>query len=286
MPTSAVPQGTLSDPWPDHARYVSTRTSKRARSAAGGYNQSDGAGRSRGKAFGGSRQKDSTKARDLDRYEACLAKTLERGPGRPGSHSPAMDVWAMALGVEMENSKSTERARRKVELEEAGRSMEPGGWSKSAPRSVSLSSLPLRRRRKRCRDTPDGPARAQASDVAALDGFLSDLQRRLNSVEGGAVRSSGTTVVPSLSRSVLSGGDAGSEKGVVPASGRACAASVGSADVYGIPQAFIANAEEVRSSTLQEHSWLCCIVRQSKLKKVERDVCGAVCVGMQECGIA
>lgn len=257
MPASAVRQGALFDPWFDHERGISTSNSKRARSAAGAYNQNHGRARSRSKAVGGFRQKNSTKARVLDKYEAALAKTLERGPGRPGSHSPAMDIWAMALGVDIDNSKATERARRKVELEEAGQSIERGGWATSVPPTRSQSSLSPRRR-KRGRDALDGAARGQPSavvpDVAALDGFLSDLQLRLNSIEGGAVRNSNSTVVPRPSGSVLGASDADSreyERNVrVSSSGgppvEARAVSTGSADVYGIPQAFIANAEEVQ----------------------------------------
>ncbi|CAM9599517.1 unnamed protein product [Scytosiphon promiscuus] len=209
--------------------------------------------------MGGSRQKDLTRGRVLDRYEASLARTLERGPGRPGSHPPAMDMWAMALGVEMDKSKSTERARRKVELEEAGKRMDV--WASPVPPITHQPQL-LPRRRKRGREALGGAARGQAGafvpDVTALDGFVSDLQLRLFSVEGSAVTKNLRTDVPRPSRSVRGGSDTGrrgyERQTPVPAPGGPHAAFVASTDVYGIPEAFIANAEEARRRWETHHA--------------------------------
>lgn len=268
MPTSADPRRTLLDPWVDLSRGSTSNDKNRGVSFSAGSHKhhpaKSGAQKLYMKDGGGSRKKESENARILGKYEASLDRALNQR-GQSGSQSPAMDIWAMALGVDIEYSKVTDRARRKVELEEAGHSTEPGGWTPSVtPTTAPNQLLSGKSRRKRGRDALEGSAGSRRSpvvpEVTALGGFLSDLQQRLKSVEGGAVRSSRSTVVPTPASSV--GSDGGHGRGLTRLPKRAAvvagngdrydeANSVPSAslvDIYGIPQAFVANAEEVRSS--------------------------------------
>ena len=225
------------------------------KSDAGGLSVHDG---------GGSRQRESEKARLLRKYEASLGKALNQR-GKPGFQSPSMDVWALALGVDIEHSKVTDRARRKVELEEAGHNTEPGGWTPSVPPTTApYESVLGNRRRKRGHDVLLGSAGSRRSpvvpEVTALDGFLSDLQQRLKSVEGGAVRSSSSTVVPTPASSV--GSTRGHRRGITRSPKRSArvagagerydessvVSSAGLVDVYGVPRALVLNAEEVRTT--------------------------------------
>lgn len=152
-----------------------------------------------------------------------------------------MDVWAQALGVDIDSSKSAERARRRVELEEAGQRTVPGAWTPPVPRTTNQSLLS--RRRPRGRDAPgEAAGRARSPvvpEVDALEGFLTDLQGRLTSLEGGAVRNRGT-VVPTRSSAARAGPGGDDTIGAMP--------SAGLVDIYGIPQAFIDNAEQVRGT--------------------------------------
>ena len=203
--------------------------------------------------------------RILDKYEASLAGDRKQ-PGQPGSPSPAMDIWALALGVDIDCSKATERARRKLDLEEAGQSTDPGGWAHSIPPTTAPD-----RRRKRGRGvlgggTAGGRRRPVVAEVVALDGFLSELQGRLKSVEGGAVGRGGNTIVPTpATSSSVYDGERGRSRAKLMRRDSAVAgvgdeyggdgesSSASLADVYGIPKAFIANAEEVRSNNLGTH---------------------------------
>lgn len=263
------PRRTLQDPWVDLSRGSTSNNNTRTYSPAGGHKhhptKSDAQGLSV-KDGVGSRQRESEQARLMGRYEASLGRALNQR-GKAGSQSPAMDVWALALGVDIEHSKATDRARRKVELEEAGHSTEPGRWTPPVPPPTApYQSVLGNHRRKRGRAALGGSVRSMRSpvvpEVTALDGFLSDLQQRLNSVEGGAVRSSHSTAVPTPTSSVGSKGGHGRgvtrlpnrETAVAVAGGRydeATAMSSSLVDVYGIPQAFVANAEEVRRKSLR-----------------------------------
>ncbi len=276
MPTITDQRRTLLDPWVDLLpRDGASKNSTRAQSAAG-----DGHGlhptkseirRLRRKQDGRFRNRDElgTNARTLDKYEASLAGSRNQ-PGKPGIPAPAMDIWAAALGVDIQYSKATERARRKIELEEAGLSTDPGGWASSVPPTTAPDQLSPSRSRKRGRDalgvgTAGGRRRPIVPEVAALDGFLAELQGRLKSVEGGAVGAGGATVVPTPAASVIGVGDRGGGRSAL--SKRAAArAGVGGeyggdgesssaslADVYGIPKAFIANAKEVRGGRAFGH---------------------------------
>lgn len=209
----------------------------------------------------------------LGKYEASLGRALNQR-GKPGSQCPAMDIWAMALGVDIEHSKATDRVRRKVQLEEAGHSTEPGRWTPSVPPPTApYQSVLGNRRRKRGRAGLGGSAGSRRSpvvpEVTALDGFLLDLQQRLNSVEGGAVRSSHSTMVPPRAYSVGSGGNHGGgatrvPKRVVAGAGvddqhneAVAESSTSLVDVYGIPQAFVVNAEEVREFSVTVVVYIC-----------------------------
>lgn len=271
MPTSADPRRTLLDPWVGLSRggTNNNNSTARARSSARGHSRhlTKGDGLRLRRKDGGSRVRDLEKARILDNYEASVARTLNNRPGRPGSHSPAMDNWAMALGVDIEHSKAAERARRKLEHEEAGQSMGRGAWAPVVPPTTApnLSSSSNRRVKRGC-DTFHGPAGGRRGpvvpEVAALGGFLSELQGRLSSVEGGAARNSNHTIVPtpiSSATRVGGRGDGGARMlertaplaGVGDEHGESGSMHVASfADIYGIPQAFITNAEEVRKSSI------------------------------------
>lgn len=277
MPASADPRQTLLDPWADVSRaataanYDNSSSSSRALSSARDLSRhpmKNDALRplAKYKYGGGSRTRDSEQARILEKYEASVARTLNHNH-HPGSHSPAMDIWAIALGVDIKHSKATERARRRVELEEAGENMGSGVWASAPavpPTTAPNLSVSSNRRVKRGYDTLRCPAGGRRDpivpEVTALDGFLSELQGRLKSVEGGAVRSSNSTVVPTPS-SVRSVGDRGG-RGVRVLERAAPGVAVddeydlagqmsltGLADVYGIPQAFMANAEQVRKGS-------------------------------------
>lgn len=175
-----------------------------------------------------------------------------------------MDVWAMALGVDIDHSKATERARRRVELEEAGENTGSGVWAPAPAVPTTTATnifLSSNRRVKRGYDALHSRAGGRRDpvvpEVTALGGFLSELQGRLKSVEGGAARSSNSTVVPTPNSSVLSVGDRdGRGVRVDNEYGGAGSMSLtGLADVYGISQAFIANAEQVREGS-RPHSIL------------------------------
>lgn len=265
MPASADPRRTLLDPWVDTSRGStinnnSSSFTTRARPSARDQNRHPTKSDAlwlRTKEGRGSRIPDSEQTRILNKYEASVAKTLNHHPGRPGSHSPAMDIWAMALGVDIEHSKATERARRKVELEEAGQSTGRGAWASAVPSTAPNPTSSSNRSVKRDNDTLHGLARRRRGpvvpEITALGGFLSELQGRLKSVEGGAVRSSNTVVPTPASVGGCGGGSMRVLKRAAP--GVAVrdeydrvysTALTGVADIYGIPQAFITNAEEVR----------------------------------------
>eukprot|EP00903_Cladosiphon_okamuranus_P014275 g13258.t1 len=182
-----------------------------------------------------------------------------------------MDEWALALGVDIDHSKATDRARRKVELQEAGHSTEPGRWTPPVPPPTApYQSVFGNHPRKRGRDALGGSAGSRHSpvvpEVTALDGFLSDLQRRLKSVEAGAVRSSHNTVVPAPTSSI--GSKRGQGTGVARLPKRKTAvtgtggrldeatalSSASLVDIYGIPRAFVANAEEARRQWGSHHA--------------------------------
>eukprot|EP00752_Nemacystus_decipiens_P009941 g8865.t1 len=266
MPASADPRRTPQDPWEDLSRgSTSSSTNKRAHSSASDYKHHPRKRGAKGlslKHGGASRQRESEVVSLLAKYEASLGRALNQR-GKPGSHSPAMDVWALALGVDIEHSKATDRARRKVELEEAGHSTEPGGWTPSVPPTTApYEPVSGNRRRKRGQDALMGSAGSRRNpvvpEVTALDGFLSDLQQRLESLEGGAVSSSHSTVVPTPASSA--GHKGGNGRSITRTPKRtATSASIGGRhdeagavssasliDVYGIPQGFVANAEEAR----------------------------------------
>lgn len=240
---------------------TSNNISKRAYSSAGDHKHHST--KSDAKYGAGSRRRAWENTRLLSKYEASLGRALNQR-GKPGSQSPAMDVWAMALGVDIDHSKATDRARRKVELEEAGLSTDPGGWTPLVPPTTAPNQLLGTRRRKRGRDALGDSAGSRRNpavpEVTALDGFLSDLQQQLKSVEGGAVSGRHSTVVPTSASSSI-GSDGGHHgRGVTSLPRRAATvagsgdrydeadavSSAGLVDVYGIPQAFVANAEEVK----------------------------------------
>ena len=240
-----------------------------------------------------------SRERVIDDFEASVAKTIaEKGSRVRGRGVPDMDSWAAALGVDIEASKVMERDRRRVEMDETGRSRQPGGWAPPPPAPVRVASTSsLERYRGRDAPTQQQPRRSyrdagaqqqqqrqsyasssrrkqylppdreiranQVPEVVALDGFLSDLQGRLASLEGeaeatGAVaRGSAAEILPAYDarateRTLGFGGGVLSDTQRTPGfdgsvlSHRRTVLSDTMVDTYGVPRSLVASAEQVR----------------------------------------
>lgn len=182
----------------------------------------------------------------FNKFEAYVAKPVDRkGSQNDVRKVPDMCSWATGLGVGIDNSKTPKRDRRRMELKEAGCSLVPGNWapmSSTCAREGDLGAAyipqPSLSQKKRG-SFNQGRRRTPTPEVAALDGFLSELHDRLCSVEGGGVKDS---TFPANSSSIC--GDGG------PVGARVAAKISGaepseSTDMYGVPHTIMADAEEV-----------------------------------------
>ena len=172
-----------------------------------------------------------------------------------------MGSWAAALGVDIEASKVTERDRRRVEMEEAGQKIPPGGWrvppaparqvastgSQGRGRDIGYSAQqqprqPYASSRRKHYSPPGREARrGQAPDVVDLDGFLSDLHGRLTSLEGEAE----ATVAAHGSPKPFPDYYTRASEHTLWFDGRSDLSSA--VDAYGVPRSLLANAEHVRA---------------------------------------
>lgn len=232
---STDPRKTLLDPWQDHASSKGLMCRVRESMRVGVMPRVE---------------------RDLvlDRYEASLAKAAST-QGRRTLAVPDMHSWAKVLGVDIMPSKTAERDRRRLEREEPGMSKPgPGKWAHSS----SLSRENLYSRNKyfdrdnlipgpsagphwRSSEYQGGASRGAAvPEVVALDGFLSDLQGRVVSLEGTA----GVQSTPKP-------GSSGIAAGGITHYGRLASGVHGpgkptTSDLYGVPVEVMTNAMEVR----------------------------------------
>lgn len=138
----------------------------------------------------------------LERYEESIAKATPY-KRRMSRVIPDMHSWAEVLGVDIRSSKTTQRERQRLRRGELGMyEPGPGKWTPSS--SLSRKNVGSRTHQylpdrdnliyhtidpPRGRASPHGRGNTNSgidpsSEVAALDGFLSDLQGRLISVEG------------------------------------------------------------------------------------------------------
>lgn len=276
------PGKTLLDPW-IAAGQSSTRPipttlqtpgmNKRARSSAYHYCTPTNDNTSRSGRIGESKKHgDSSWITDgryqsvLDKYEVSVAKAVARKTKGTGNSNavPDMHIWAKVLGIDIESSKATARLCRRTE-EPDGRKPGSAQWARWAPASSTFSPRgrdagrrvevletsrrhpPASQRRKRgCfSGIGGGEKRSATTEVVALDGFLSDLQGRLCSIEGAAVGAETTQHAFSNASDQLGGGSASANGPEAGAGGRGDD-KTRDVDVYGVPRALMTYAEEVR----------------------------------------
>lgn len=190
----------------------------------------------------------------LDEFEASVARAVARKRSVGGGRSvPDMHCWAAALGVDIESSKATERDRRRVAMQEAGHNVTPGSWIFTSCANTwkkdvfnSQPAQPHSSGGGNRHASGLAERRSPVPEVAALDVFLTDLHGRLSLLASGAARAGTMPVSTSFVRGDRNGAVVGAGMSEREAVGRTARSA--SADLYGVPRALVANAEEVRSS--------------------------------------
>lgn len=176
----------------------------------------------------------------LDRYEASVARatTTSHRRRRGGSlHGavPDMHSWAEVQGVDIGSSKTAKRDRRRLELGAGAYKPGLGPWPSPPPiqdrANVNRDQGTPVLTGGRTYDSATGHRKGTLGpEIAALDGFLSDLHGQLESLE----QSGRVDTAPAYTKT----------SNEWPAEDNA-GDMFGSVDMYGIPHEVIANAMEV-----------------------------------------